>query len=171
LSFQKCIPCFPLFNFYVGETTALQIGIMMQTVRAVGESGVSWAILTFSIPRQGKYGILSNKDIYIYFRMVCIPGNNQKSCKHDSFENLVQKKWSLGTIYRVIWVKGQCKLSHLGWLTVFCDGAGRSKFNSWNGGVVYWTSNCQNNGNTWVIEGYNIYRKQVLPHRCGFWVN
>lgn len=36
---------------------------------------------------QAKYSILSNKDIEIYFRMSCISGNNQNSCKQNTFEN------------------------------------------------------------------------------------
>ena len=38
------------------------------------------------------YSIISNKDIYIYFRMLCIPGYNLNSYKHNSFENIACPK-------------------------------------------------------------------------------
>jgi hypothetical protein len=34
-----------------------------------------------------------------------------------------------------------------------------------------YTGNWQNNGTTWLNEGYKVYWKQVLPHRCGSRVN
>jgi hypothetical protein len=50
--------------------------------------------------RQWKYSILSNKDICMYFRVLCIPGNNPNSCKHYSFENIAcLNKWSLGWVW------------------------------------------------------------------------
>jgi hypothetical protein len=58
----------------------------------MGEWGILNNSLHSALLRQGKYSILSNKDIYIYFNMLCIPGNNQNKCKHYSFEAACQKR-------------------------------------------------------------------------------
>ena len=50
---------------------------------------------------QGKYSIISNKDIYIYFWMFCIPGNNLNEL--NSIENIAFQKSGLDTTY--VWGK------------------------------------------------------------------
>jgi hypothetical protein len=82
----------------------------------LGESGVCWAICYIQHQSvKGNMVFFLNKDIYIYLRMLCIPGNNQNSCKHYSFENIACPK-KVVSWHNLPWVNGssgQGELRHL----------------------------------------------------------